>query len=411
MVLIASLLGLVAAPAEAQRAQNALTWGYTGEIETLDPYATAKRSSQLVIRNVIETLLYRDPATGEARPLLAKSWHWVDDKTLEFMLRDDSTFQDGQSFNAEDVLFTLAEIKRPSPPVAFAQADYGYIDRVEKIDDFTVRLLLKAPTPSAVDRLTQTLFILPHGAYAKMGPEAFGRAPVGTGPYRAAEFNAGRKLMLTRYAGYHPAAWGQPRLATINVITIPDPQTQVAELTAGRVDFLWGINPDQVQQLQGVGGIKTVAGGSTAITFLSLDAAGRGGANPLQDRNVRLAIAAVIDRKAISEALQGPGSVVIDAVCHPRQFGCPGDLPKIVHDVAAAKALMKQSAYPSGFMLDIGAFTDGGPVAEAILGDLRQIGITGKVDDTFLRLRSPGPEKPLLPSRSRSHVPIVIAGA
>ena len=378
-ILLAPLFA-VAARAKAQRVQNALTWGYTSEIETLDPYATAKRSSQLVIRNIIETLLYRDPATGEARPLLAKSWRWVDDKTLELALRDDVTFQDGQPFNADDVLFTLAQIKRPSPPVAFAQADYGYIDHADKIDDFTVRLLLKVPTPSAADRLTQTLFILPHGAYARMGPDAFGRAPVGTGPYRVAEFDPGRKLLLTRYAGYHPAAWGKPRLATINVITIPDPQTQVAELTAGRVDFLWGINPDQMQQLQGVAGIKTVAGGSTAITFLSLDAAGRSGANPLQDRNVRLAIAAVIDRKAISEALQGPGSVVIDAVCHPRQFGCPADLPNIVHDVAAAKALMRQSAYPKGFTLDIAAFTDGGPVAEAILGDLRQIGITGKVN-------------------------------
>lgn len=364
----------------AQRAENALTWGFTSEIETLDPYATAKRTSQLVIRNVIETLLYRDPETGTARPLLAEAWRWVDDVTLELSLRKDVTFHDGQPFDADDVLFTLAQIKRREPPVSFAEADYGYIDSAEKLDASTVRLKLKAPTPSAVDRLTQTFFVLPKGAYATLGPQGFGRAPVGTGPYRVGSFEAGRKLVLTRNAAFHPAGWGKPRLQTITVATIPDPQTQVAELARGRVDFLWNINPDQVAQLKGAAGVRTASGGSTSISFLSLDSAGRSGANPLQDRNVRLAIAYAIDRAAISSVLQGPGSVVIDAACHPKQFGCPVDVEKRERDLGKAKALMQASAYPGGFPLSIAAFTDGGPVAEAVAGDLREIGIQTKVD-------------------------------
>jgi peptide/nickel transport system substrate-binding protein len=342
------LLLIVGMPAMAQRAENALTWGFTSEIETLDPYATSKRTSQLVIRNVVETLMFRDPVSGKAEPLLAKSSRWVDERTLEFALRDDVKFHDGQAFDADDVMFTVAQIKRGTPPVSFAEADYGYIDHAEKVDAYTVRLVLTAPTPSALDRMTQTLFILPKGAYAKLGPEAFGRAPIGTGPYRVAQFEPGRKLTMSRYAEYYPAGWGKPRLDTITVVTIADPQTQVAELSRGRVDFLWSINADQVRQLTGAAGVKTVTGGSTAISFLSLDSVGRSGPNPLQDRNVRLAIAAVIDRPAISSVLQGPGSVVIDAVCHPQQLGCPKDIEKRPRDLAAAKAFMKASAYPQG---------------------------------------------------------------
>jgi peptide/nickel transport system substrate-binding protein len=374
------LLLIVAMPAKAQRAENALTWGFTSEIETLDPYATSKRTSQLVIRNVIETLMFRDAVSGKAEPLLAKSARWVDERTLEFVLRDDVKFHDGQAFDADDVMFTIAQIKRGTPPVSFAEADYGFIDHAEKIDAFTVRLLLTAPTPSALDRMTQTLFILPKGAYAKLGPEAFGRAPIGTGPYRVAQFEPGRKLTMSRYAEYYPAGWGKPRLDTITVITIADPQTQVAELSRGRVDFLWSINADQVRQLTGAAGVKTITGGSTTISFLSLDSAGRTGSNPMQDRNVRLAIASAIDRSAISSVLQGSGSVVIDAVCHPLQLGCPKDIEKRARDLTAAKAFMKASAYPQGFDVSISAFTDGGPVAEAIIGDLREIGIRGKVD-------------------------------
>jgi peptide/nickel transport system substrate-binding protein len=375
-VLLAAALALIH-PAAAQRAANGLTWGFTSEIETLDPYATAKRTSQLVIRNVVETLLYRDPATGKAAPLLATSWRWVDDTTLELALRQDATFHNGQPFDADDVVFTLGQIKRQAPPVSFAEADYGYIDGIDRVDAYTVRFRLKAPTPSAVDRLTQTFFVLPKSAY---NADSFGRAAIGTGPFRVAGFEAGRKLSLMRNDAYHPAAWGKPRLASITVVTIADPQTQVAELSRGRVDFLWNINPDQVQQLSGAAGVQTVAGGSITISFLSLDSAGRSGANPLQDRNVRLAIAAAIDREAISTALQGTGSVVLDAACHPKQFGCPADVERHPHDLAAAKALMKQSAYPNGFPLAISAFTDSGPVAEAVVGDLREIGIQGKVD-------------------------------
>ena len=375
--LLALLLLALATPALAQKADNALTWGFTSEVETLDPYATAKRTSQLVIRNVVETLLYRDPLSGKAQPLLATSWRWVDDRTLELALRQDAAFHDGQKFDADDVVFTVEQVKRKDPPVSFAEADYGYINRAEKIDTYTVRLLLNAPTPSAVDRLTQTLFILPKGSYT---PQAFGRAPIGTGPYKVSSFEAGRKLVLTRNPAFHPAGWGAPRLATITIITIGDPQTQAAELSRGRVDFLWNINPDQVQQLKGAAGVKTLSGGSTSISFLSLDSAGRSGANPLQDRNVRLAIASAINRPAISSVLQGPGSVVIDAACHPAQFGCPTDVEKHPYDLAKAKALMKASAYPTGFPLSISAFTDSGPVAEAIIGDLREIGIIGKVD-------------------------------
>lgn len=371
---------LLAKPATAQRAQNALTWGFSTPVETMDPYATAKRTVQLLTRNVLEPLVYRDAATGETRPLLATSWRWIDDRTLEFALRPGVAFSDGQPFDADDVLYTVAQVKRTDPPVSFADADYGYIDRAEKVDPHTVRLLLKAPTPSAVDRLTQTLPILPRIAHARTPPADFATRPVGTGPYTVASFTPGQDLVLARNPAYHGAGWGAPRLQTIRVVTIPDPQTQVAELTSGRVDFLWQASPDQLAQLNGAPGVTAATGGSTSIYFLSLDAAGRSGPNPTQDRNVRLAISYAIDRDAIAQVLQGPTSQVLDAACHPKQFGCPADVEQHRYDPARAKALLKQSAYPNGFSLDIGAFTDGAPVAEAILGNLREIGIDGRVD-------------------------------
>lgn len=372
---------LLAPAAEAQQRQNALTWGFITEVETLDPYVTAKRTVHLVIRNVLEHLVMRDAKTGEPRPALATAWRWVDDKTLEFTLRRGVTFHNGEAFDADDVVYTVEYVKGPNRQISFAGADYGYIKGAEKIDSHTVRLHLNAPTPSAIDRLTQTLFVLPNETHAREGAPSFASRPVGTGPFRVAAFEAGRRVELARHEGYYPADWGKPRLDRITVLSIPDPQTQAAELTAGRVDFLWSLQTDQLQQIQGARGITTVVGGSTSVSFLSLDAAGRSGENPMQDKNVRMAIAHAINRQAISTVLRGGSSVVVDAPCHPQQFGCAQDVAtRYPYDVTRAKALMRASRHPGGFELSIAAFTDSGPVAEAIVGDLREIGIKGRVD-------------------------------
>ena len=372
------LAALAPSTVSAQRAQNALTWGFGTEIETLDPYATAKGTVQLVIRNILENLVVRDTA-GVARPALATSWKWVDDTTIEFALRRDVAFHNGQPFDADDVVYSVTFVKRPDSKIS-SQGDYGFIARAEKVDSHTVRLMLTAPTPSAIDRLTQTLYILPHRAHPAMNARDFGIKPIGTGPYVVASFEPGRRVELLRNEKYYKADWGQPRLDRITVLSITDPQTRVAELTSGRVDFVWLVAPDQLLQLKGNKNITTATGGSTTISFLSMDSSARSGANPMQDKNVRLAITHAINRAAIGKVLRGESSVVLNAPCHPQQFGCAQDVVAYPYDVAKAKAFMKASAHPNGFETSIAAFTDNGPVAEAIIGDLREIGIRAKLD-------------------------------
>jgi len=387
MIIRQGLFGMLAAASLAfapaafpQSRPNVLNWGFVTEIETLDPYGTAKRTAQLVIRHVLEHLAVRDPVSGTAKPALATAWRWIDNTTIEFTLRRGVTFHDGQPFDADDVVYTVDYVKKPENQISFAQADYGFLKQAVKVDQYTVRLVLNVITPSAVDRLSQTLFILPKGAHGRMGAKEFGTKPIGTGPYRVTAFEAGRRVELARFDGYYPADWGKPRFDKIVVITIPDVQTQVAELTRGRIDFMWALQSDQMAQLKRAADVTTVTGGSVAARFLSLDAAGRSGANPMKDKNVRMAIAHAINRDAIAKVLVDPKSEVINAPCNPKQLGCAQDVTKYEYDVAKARALLRASSFPNGFELSISAFTDNGPIAEAVAGDLREIGIKAKLD-------------------------------
>ena len=375
-----SLVSCSAASASQDARNDVLTWGFTGQAETLDPYATNKRSAQLLCGHVLERLLYRDPASAEARPALARAWRWLDERTLEFTLREDVSFHDGQHFDADDVVYTLGYIKDPSQQVVFSDTDYGFIKEAQKLSPHVVRLLLNAPTPSAIDRLTQVFFILPRGYHSRVDRQTFSSHPVGTGPYRVTAFQSGHRAELTRFEGYYPAAWGTPSLQQIIVRCITDPQTLVAEMETGGIDFIWNISRDQLSQVQDSPRIAKSSGGSTEIYFLRLDVVGKRPDSPTRDKNVRLAIMHAINRPDIAHILMGPESQVLNAPCHPRQFGCFQDVTSYDYNLEKARAALKRSAYPDGFALTVSAYSDGGSIAEAIVGDLSAIGIKARLD-------------------------------
>ena len=101
---------------------------------------------------VWDQLIDRDPETFQYKPALATSWRWVDDLTLEFDLRQGVKFQDGQPFDAEDVVYTLNFVSNPANKV-LNTTNVGWIKNAEKIDQYKVRIYLKAPFPAALEYL------------------------------------------------------------------------------------------------------------------------------------------------------------------------------------------------------------------------------------------------------------------
>ena len=210
--------------------------------------------------------------------------------------------------------------------------------------------------------------------------QTFGSHPVGTGPFRVTAFESGHKAELTRFERYYQATWGTPSLRQIIVRCITDPQTLVAEMETGGVDFIWNISRDQLSQVEDSPRIAKFSGGSTEIYFLRLDVVGKRPGSPTRDKNVRLALLHAINRPDIAHILMGPSSQVLNAPCHPRQFGCYQDVMSYDYSPAKAEAALKRSAYPNGFALTVSAYSDGGPIAEAIVGDLSAIGIKARLD-------------------------------
>src|SRR5215471_5555943 len=92
--------GFVAAPANAQKSADTLRVAWRDQIADIDPYFNSLRTGLIVAHQSMDGLVYRDPDGYVMKPLLAKSWKWMEDNALEFELQDNAKFHNGDPVTA-----------------------------------------------------------------------------------------------------------------------------------------------------------------------------------------------------------------------------------------------------------------------------------------------------------------------
>ncbi|MPT29728.1 MAG: ABC transporter substrate-binding protein, partial [Achromobacter sp.] len=167
---------LASQPALAGKKDDTLRMAYDQAPESVDPYFNNVRIGVIIAANVWDTLLYHDPVSNEYRGQLAKSWKQIDDKTMEFELRQGVKFHNGEEFDADSVVYTLNYVADPKNK-AVTQQNVSWIDKVEKIDKYKVRLTTKAPFPAAKEYLSTTVAIHPAKYYKEVGPQGMNAKP------------------------------------------------------------------------------------------------------------------------------------------------------------------------------------------------------------------------------------------
>ncbi len=386
----AGSLALAALPVDAQKAVDTLRIGVRDAPSSILIYDDPQPEAAAMSRAVFEPLLDIDPKTGKLEPLLARSWSWPNDRTLELKLREDVKFHDGSPFDADDVVYTLNFLVDPKVNLRF-KANYEWIDRAEKIDRYSVRILLKHPTPVALLRLAVTLAILPSDLHSKYSvPSDFGRkTPVGTGPYKVELTDLNRGVILARDPA-HRHGGGPAAIGRVHFVPIADAQTQIAQLMTGGLDLVRVENKDQVDLLGSDPRFAVTATQGQTYVYMAMDAANRSGNQALSDERVRRALVQALDRETLAKnVLPGNEEVkAIDALCFRFQQGCDFSTKPAPFDRAAAKSLLAQAGYANGFDVEITATPGQQQIAEAIAGELRKVGVRANVEPlTFAAYR------------------------
>ena len=381
-------LAVGAGDAAAQKSKDTLrvAWQYT--VENVDNYFNTNREGILFSRMVFDNLIDRDPKTFKLIPNLATAWKWIDDKTLEFELRQGVKFHNGEEFDADDVVFTLNWISDPANKV-LNQSNVNWIEKAVKLDKFKVRLIAKRPFPAALEFLAIPLVMYPNEYYAKAGPKEMGLRPVGTGPYKVTKIEPAKEYTLERFDGHFKGgSKTDAKIKHIVIRTIPEMSTQIAEVLAGGLDWIWYVPADQADRLEKVPTLKVDRAETMRVGYIGLDAAGRSSVKALSDVRVRQAIAHAIDRPALVKNLIRGDSRVIHAPCFPTQFGCDDSVAtKYDYNPAKAKALLAEAGFPNGFEMELYAYRPR-DWAEAIMGYLTAVGIKPKLQHmTYIAVR------------------------
>lgn len=369
-------MGLLASPATAGKKDNTLNIAWEKELETLDFYFQSAREGTILSRHIFDSLVYRDPDTGEYKPLLAKSFKWVDKVTIEAELREGITFHNGDKFDADDVVYTLNFVSNPNTKVMMPR-NVNWIKDVDKLGPYKVRVNLHKPFPAAFEYLSGNTPIYPKDYYAKVGPKGFGVKPIGTGPYKVVKVLPGKAIDMVKYDDYFDGSpKGKPSIDKISQRTIPEVTTKVAELMTGGLDWIWLVPKDQAEKLAKMPNLKVDFAETMRVGFLYFNCVAD---SPFKNIKVRQAVAHAIDREAIVKNLVGGSSRVVHSICYPSQFGCTDEgVVKYEYDPEKAKKLLAEAGYPNGFEFNFHAYRER-PYAEATIGYLHAIGLKPKL--------------------------------
>lgn len=343
---------------------------------TLDPHETTA-PFLTVAAQITEPLIYWSTDENGAPIIvkhLATDYRFLDDRTVQFELRQGVSFSNGEPFNAEAAKVSLELLFS-----AFNYSEYleGQLDRIEIIDDYTINLVVKEPMVLLETHLARGSMMVAPKDYQERGFDAMVQAPVGTGPYVFRERVLDSHITLDANPNY----WGgTPLYKEVIFQIIPDDTARVAALEAGEVDIATFVPASAAARIEGNPDLKLYSIPSLRqfATFFNTE---NPKAIPLHDVRVRQALNYAIDKVGMCEKL-------FDGRCTPMdgQFlsymhlGYNPDLKMYPYDPEKAKSLLAEAGYPNGFEVDytytVGRYAQDKQAGEAMASYLRAVGLT-----------------------------------
>jgi peptide/nickel transport system substrate-binding protein len=363
----------------ALAADDVLNFGVTAEAETLDPHVSIDNNTWRAIYYCYDRLVEYKGATTEVRPGLASSWDISDDGlTYTFNLRKGIQFIDGTPLDAEAVKFNFDRLfaigKAPS-------GTFGFVESVDVVDDYTVSFTLGQPFAPALSAFAtdQGCIVSPgvmeHEVDGDWGQDWLAGHSIGTGPFFAAEWTRGLRLVLERNEEY----WQEPAMLSKVVLKyIPEPEDLRLLLEKGEIDIAEKLTVDQIDSLKSVEGISVFEAPSFSCHYVYLNCQN----DYLKDVRVRQAISYAIDYQGMVEflwkntAVQMEGPVPIGFAEHIQVYQYHQDLDR-------ARALLEEAGYADGFTLRLmhsPTVPEWRPMALVIQENLAEIGINVEIE-------------------------------
>ena len=339
---------------------------------------------------IFDRLVIRD-ADQSFHGQLATSWESTPDgKLWTFKLRPGVRFHNGEPFNAQTIAWWVPK---------FAGTENAYmteaIEKVEVVDDLTVKLHMKTPDPNLLYNLASSFMGVPAPkAFDALGDKFGISEAIGSGPFKMQAFTVGQQTVLVRNDDF---AWGSAlsankgpaKIRKLTIREIPEDSTAFLELRTGGVDMLVSVPTDFLPRLQAERSIKVMTLPGTEVMYMPINTS----VEPFTDIRLREAAALAVNQKEIVANLYGGVGQVADTFLISSLLESDVDPKfKIAYNPDRARKLLDEAGWTmaaggvrakDGKPLQVKLWTQNGTefkrVTEVVQAQLKAIGIQADI--------------------------------
>src|SRR5919198_288600 len=326
---------------------GALAYGEYGRPATLDPVTSNEMISLRITELVFNGLVGIDEKQLII-PDLAERWEvGKDGRTYTFFLRKDVRChpREGEAakpFTADDVVFTYNIMMHPKT-ITPLKVRYEFIDKVEKVDDATVRFTLKRPILNALAKFSFKIIPVhgPANPQFLTREDPFVRSPIGTGPYIVKGVTADREIVLMANEDYFK---GRPHINKFVSRPFADQNIMTQAMMFNAIDMLVLVNPRDLPELQGDKRFVLQPYNALSYAFFGYNLR-----NPLlADKRVRRAFTHAVNRQEMLDSFFNGQGTIISGPFAPGSWAYNLDVQPLPYDSAKAVALLKDVGFTPG---------------------------------------------------------------
>jgi ABC-type transport system substrate-binding protein len=374
--------------------EKILIFGSSGDVDKLDPADVTDQESTSRTDSIFEGLVEYKAGSTEIEPCLATSWNIsADGQNITFDLRHGVKFHDGTDFNASAVVFSFErQYNTTHPYYQYGEwAYWGYmfsdISRVEKINDYQVKIVLSRPNAAMMTSLAMFTVAIVSPTNAALWKGDMFKHPVGTGPFKFVEWVKDDHITLEANTNY----WrGAPKLDKIIFRVIKDPSARLLAIQTNEIQGMEFPDPASFSTIQSDSSLNLLSDPGMNVGYLAMNTGyGYNDTNhngirdpnepwvktpgyfaPFTNRLVRQAINYAINKTSIVKNLYKGTAIVAKNGMPPFMLGYDNDIVDYSYNVTKARELLTEAGYPNGFNTTLWVM----PVSRPYMFDPTKIG-------------------------------------
>ncbi|WP_298889740.1 ABC transporter substrate-binding protein [uncultured Serinicoccus sp.] len=329
-----------------QAEDTTLNIGTTADVVNYNPLVGNSRTDTWVTNLMYPHMMTLDDS-GQKVPALATDWGYSEDGTTAWVeIRDDMEWTDGEALDADDVVFTIDAIQ--AEQIGTVAGMIGAYESAEAVSPTRVEFTLSRPDGAFLTSVGFWMPVVPEHIFGEVESVAeFANDSdwVSAGPFVLSTVERGQRYVLEAVDNYPLVESGTPNVDEVVFSVYPDVNTEVLALRSGELDLIGNALPPAVaEQLSSDESVELYTVPSLGWAHMQYNMR----RPPLDDVDVRRALAHAVDYEAIRQVVLGGNAISADSsVLTPvfEQWQDGLDLEEYAYDPEQSRQLLEDAGY------------------------------------------------------------------